>query len=143
MLGGGGVEAVVELHRTPDAEVAVALERAGLRLGPPLAPAERRAWVPAATPSAAAAALQSLDWAARDVLEGHRVVRPVEPHQVTPRLAPGACRAPWDHARAGMGRLAVHLAPHARSTARLRLGSAWGGPPPGPPPCRRISDSEH
>ncbi len=26
MLGGGGVEAVVELHRTPDAEVAVALE---------------------------------------------------------------------------------------------------------------------
>jgi len=26
MLGGGGVEAVVELHRTPDAEVAIALE---------------------------------------------------------------------------------------------------------------------
>ena len=26
MLGGGGVEAVVELHRTPDAKVAVALE---------------------------------------------------------------------------------------------------------------------
>ena len=26
MLGGGGVEAVVELHRTPDAEVAVAFE---------------------------------------------------------------------------------------------------------------------
>ncbi len=26
MLGGSGVEAVVELHRTPDAEVAVALE---------------------------------------------------------------------------------------------------------------------
>lgn len=26
MLGGGGVEAVVELHRTPDAEVGVALE---------------------------------------------------------------------------------------------------------------------
>ena len=26
MLGGGGVEAVIELHRTPDAEVAVALE---------------------------------------------------------------------------------------------------------------------
>ena len=26
MLGGGGVEAVVELHRTPDTEVAVALE---------------------------------------------------------------------------------------------------------------------
>ncbi len=26
MLGGGGVEAVVELHRTPNAEVAVALE---------------------------------------------------------------------------------------------------------------------
>ncbi len=26
MLGGGGVEAVVELHRTPDAEVAIARE---------------------------------------------------------------------------------------------------------------------
>ena len=26
MLGGGGVEAVVELHRTPDAEVTVAVE---------------------------------------------------------------------------------------------------------------------
>ena len=26
MLGGGGVEAVVELHRTPDAEVAITLE---------------------------------------------------------------------------------------------------------------------
>jgi len=26
MLGSGGVEAVVELHRTPDAEVAIALE---------------------------------------------------------------------------------------------------------------------
>ena len=26
MLGGGGVEAVIELHRTPDAQVTIALE---------------------------------------------------------------------------------------------------------------------